>query len=166
MKITPTNQITYFNCNKDILISFGLIVPSVIFTSIVLILFVYSGVRNKFRTCEPLYFFLGNKTGCNNFIAETANRKIAYLIDKQKQKQREKELEENYDRENFTTFGENVSSEFYNIENACVDFKEIATYLKIKYLAMIDQIYEFNHSILEILANLFNRTFAFFKEKY
>ncbi len=162
--------ITYYNCNKDTIILLALIFPSLIFSILVLIFFVYSGVNNKYRVCEPLYFFLGNKTGCSNFIAKTVKSSLAHkttnnTIANEYGGVMQNILGINIDdvlvendeppSDNFTPqqSSEEVIPEFYDITYLYKDFKiqiffPYIHYIKTNYLAMINCIHRFNHWIL------------------
>lgn len=163
-------EITYYNCNKDTIILLALIFPSLIFSILVLVFFVYSSVNNKYRVCEPLYFFLGDKTGCSNFIAKTVKSSLSQKTTNNKVVNEYVGLMQNIlgidvddvlvenaepPSDNFTPrqSSDDDDPEFYDITYLYKDFKiqlffPFFHYIKTNYLAMINCIHRFNHWIL------------------
>lgn len=82
MNITNTHvhretfKITYTTCNPLTLLFFVIFVIGIVIALVIVKLIVFNDYYNRRRVCDPIYFFLGNKTSCKKSIKKIVKKAI------------------------------------------------------------------------------------------
>jgi hypothetical protein len=71
-----TFKITYVNCKGPTLFCFVIFVIGLVIALVIVKLIVFNDYYNRRRVCDPIYFFLGNKTSCKKSIKKTVKKAI------------------------------------------------------------------------------------------
>lgn len=125
----PT-QLSYFNCNVDIIILLSIIIPLLFLTIFILYLIIFDKINAKYHFCDMKYYLLGNNKTCNKTIEQTIDKKMDKIIknDVKNNGQKRNESFVNHHSDNLNLFD---------------DFKEaiydpLCNFINTNYLAIID----------------------------
>jgi hypothetical protein len=166
-------SLNYFNCNKDTILLLAVIVPSIIIMVLIVNMFVFGEVNNKYGVCNPVYFFWGNTAVCSKFIETTVKNKMATINTDVKVLVEEDDwdLDDTFVVAHPPPTGSirqqttDDPGEFYDISNLYSDFKEkignpIYYGFAEIYLAIIGLIHSFNELIILVFFKWMNAVFA------
>lgn len=145
-------QLSYFNCNIDIIILLSIITPLLFLTIFILYLIIFSKINTKYQLCDMKYYLLGNNKTCNKMIEQTIDKKMDMIIKNDVknivQKSNESFMNHSNNLNLFNDFKEVIYNPLYNFINT-------------NYLAIIDIINLLNEILLLFFFKLCNMIIKF-----
>lgn len=63
--------LSYFTCNVTSLLCLSIILPTMVFSIIIIKMFVSSDIYKTKRICSPVSYYFGEKTGCRQLIKDS-----------------------------------------------------------------------------------------------